>query len=428
MKVDLLIHSASQVVTCASPLGPKRGGELGDVGVIADGAVAVGDGLIVAVGPTDLMRAAYPAQRELDASGHVVCPGFVDCHTHLIFAGDRVAEFEMKLAGAAYLDILRAGGGILSTMAATRLAPLTHLVADGRARLDLMLALGTTTVESKSGYGLETETELAELAAMTSLAQTHACEIVPTLLGAHAVPPEFSGRADAYVDLVVEEMIPAAAAWYAGSPFAARQTPFFCDAFCEANVFDVAQTRRVLQAGMRHGLVAKIHADEFVNLGGVALALELGAVSADHLDVTSAGEIAQMGGSNTVAVLLPAVNFHLGSHRFADARAFVAAGAAVALATDLNPGSAPVYSLPFVMGLACRYQKLTPAEAFNACTINAAHAIGLGARIGSLEPGKQADILLIDAPDYRHVAYWMGGNLVERVFKRGVDALDGSRF
>jgi len=415
--VDLLIHNAAQVVTCAG--GPKRGAALADAGVIVDGAVAVDGGLIVAAGPSAELRARYHARRQIDATGKVVCPGFVDCHTHLVFGGERVAEFERKLAGATYQELLAAGGGILSTMRATRAASLEELVATGTQRLHAMLRLGTTTVEIKTGYGLDTASELKLLAAIATLAGSSLLDIVPTLLAAHAVPPEFAGQPDAYVQLVVEETIPAARAWWERSPFPVAGIPLFNDVFCEAGVFDRAQSRAVLATGLRHGLRPKIHADEFVALGGTGLAVALGAISADHLDATPDDEIAALGASQTIAVLLPAVNFHLGSHHYANARAFVDAGAAIALATDFNPGSAPALSLPLVMAIACRYQKLLPAEAMNAATINAAHAIGLGDRVGSIEPGKQADLLLVDAPDYRHLVYWLGPNLVEGVVKRG---------
>lgn len=419
MHIDLLLYNASQVVTCANPEGPKRGASLSDPGIIDGGAVAVSGGQIVAVGPSNELQANYTAAHAIDAAGMVICPGLVDAHTHLIFAGDRTAEFEQKLRGASYMEILAAGGGILSTMRATRAAPLEQLVHQARRRLDAMLRLGTTTVEIKTGYGLDTATELKLLHAIDALAATSLCDIAATFLGAHAVPPEYAGRTDDYVNLVVTEMLPAVTAWWQNSLLATRPAPLCCDVFCEANVFDLAQTRRVLEAGRRYGLRAKVHADEFVNLGAATLAVELGALSADHLDVTPADEMAVLAASPTVAVLLPAVNFHLGSHHYANARALIDAGAALALATDLNPGSAPTLSLPLVMAIACRYQKLSPAEALNAVTINAAHAIGLGDRIGSIEPGKQADLLLIDAPDYRHLAYWMGQNLVKRVVKRG---------
>jgi imidazolonepropionase len=282
-----------------------------------------------------------------------------------------------------------------------------------------MLRLGTTTVEIKTGYGLETLSELRMLQAIAELDRTHPADMVPTFLAAHAIPPEFAERPAAYVDLVVGDMLPQVADWYAASTFRRRGIPVFNDVFCERNAFDVEQSRRVLEAGLGYGLRPKIHADEFTVLGGVSLALELGAVSCDHLDVTIPDERMRLAQSETIAVVLPAVNFNLGSTHFADARVFVDAGAAIALSTDMNPGSAPCLSLPLVMAMACRYQKLLPAEALNACTINAAHAIGLAGQIGSLEPGKQADVLIVNAPDYRWLAYEFGRNMVETVIKQG---------
>ena len=418
-RADLLIHSAAQVVTCAGGPSPRRGAALGDVGALVDGAVAITDGVIVAVGPSAELRAAYPAHEAIDASGRVLCPGFVDCHTHLIFAGERAAEWEMKLRGVPYLDILAAGGGILSTVRATRAATALHLQADARARLDAMLALGTTTIEIKTGYGLSFDSEMAHLAIIASLAQRHACTVLPTLLAAHAVPPEYAGDANGYVQMVVEELIPAAAAWYSASPLASRGAPLFCDAFCETGAFDLEQTAAVLRAGRANGMMPKLHVDQFHSLGGAALAVEVGAISADHLDVTPPADMALLAASDTVAVLLPAVNFHLGASHYADAQAWIGAGAAVALATDFNPGSAPCFSLPFVMALACRQYRMTPAQALNGCTINAAAALGLADRIGSLEVGKDADLLMLDLADYRLLPYWLGVNLVSMVIKRG---------
>lgn len=417
-RVDLLIHSAAQLVTCASPGGPKRGATLADAGEIADGAVAVMDGLIVAVGKSDDLRSEYQGAQEIDAGGQVVCPGFVDAHTHLVFAGDRTREFEAKLAGASYMEILAAGGGILSTMRATRAASFEQLAAQSRLRLYEMSRLGTTTVEIKSGYGLDAASEIKMLEVAGALAINGPCEVVPTFLGAHAVPPPFQPRSDDYVKVVIEEMLPAAVEWHSRSPLAGQ--PFFCDVFCEPGAFDYAQTAAILAAAQQCGMPLKLHADEFVTQGGVSLAVEMGAVSVDHLDVTPPADRRRLADSPTVAVVLPAVNFHLGSAHYADARSLIDEGAALALATDVNPGSAPCLSLPLVMAIACRCQRLSPAEALNAVTVNAAHALGLGERLGSLEAGKQADLLIVDAPDYRHLAYWFGHNLVRRVFKRGV--------
>ena len=419
MQVDLLIHSAKQLVTCAGAVGPKRGQAMQDVGLIDDGAIAIADGVIVATGPSAELRAQYTARQIIDASQKVVCPGFVDCHTHLVFAGDRVNEFELRIKGATYLEIMAAGGGIVSTMHATRAATLEQLVAGARARLDEMLRLGTTTVEAKSGYGLDTATELKLMQAVDMLDRAHPIDLVPTFLGAHAIPPEYAGRVDDYVNLVVHEMTPAVAEWYRASHFNSAGVPLFADVFCERNAFDVPQSRRVLQAASEHGMHLKAHVDEFTSLGGLEMALNLGATSVDHLDATGPSGMAHLAASSAIGVVLPAVNFNLGSTRFADARGLIDAGGALALSTDINPGSAPCPSLPLVMAIACRYQRLTPTEALNAVTINAAHAVGLGQRLGSLEAGKQADVLIINASDYRHLAYHFGGNPVERVIKRG---------
>lgn len=419
MNVGLLIYNAAQVVTCASPNGPKRTKAMANVGLIADGAVAVTAGKIVAVGSTADLQANCHAYQTIDASGKVVCPGFVDPHTHVVYAGERVAEFELRIKGASYMEIMAAGGGIVSTTKAVRTASVGQLVAETRPRLDAMFKLGTTTAEVKSGYGLETKSELNMLKAIEELDRTHPADLVPTFMGAHAIPPEYKGRPEAYTDLVVEEMLPQVAKWHKNSSFGKRKWPFFNDVFCEQNAFDLKQSRRVLEAGSALGMLPKIHVDEFTSLGGVTLAVELNATSADHLDVTPPEERERLAHSNTVGVVLPAVNLNLGSTHFADARALLDAGVALALSTDINPGSAPCPSMPLVMAIACRYQKLLPAEAMNASTINAAHAVNLGDRLGSIEVGKQADLLIVDTPDYRHLAYQFGGNLVEQVIKRG---------
>lgn len=418
--VDILIHSAAQLVTCAGPV-PKRGAALADAGLIPNGAVAASDGLIVAVGSTADLRADYVARETIDATGKIVCPGFVDAHTHVVYAGNRAAEFELRIRGISYMEILQAGGGILNTVRATRAASLEQLIAESRRRLDAMLALGATTIEIKTGYGLDIPGELKMLEAIAALAATHPTDIIPTFLGAHAVPPEYKGYTDDYVDMLVSDMLPQVAGWHRQLCLTSNSLlPIpFCDVFCEEGIFNREQSRRILYTGKALGLPSKIHADEFKSLGGVSLAVELGAASVDHLDVTPIDEIGLLAASNTIGVVLPAVNFNLGSAQVAPMRQMADAGVALALATDLNPGSAPCPSMPLVMAMACRYGRLLPAEAMNAATLNAAYAVGLGGRLGSIEPGKQADLLIVDAPDYRHLAYWFGGNLVERVIKRG---------
>ncbi len=414
--IDLLIHSASQVCTVpASDGGPQRGSALGTLGIVENGAIAVHHGKIVDVGPTSRLRVEYEAQKQIDATNCAVVPGLVDPHTHLVWAGDRAAEFDMRLAGASYMEIMAAGGGINSTVKQVRAASVEQLVAETRQRLDRMLRLGTTTIEVKTGYGLDTSAELKQLDAIYRVADEHPISIAATFLGAHAVPPEYAGRTDAYVELVIKEMIPAVAnfARERGKPLP------FIDVFCEEGVFDVVQSRRILEAGLGHRMQAKIHADEFAGLGGTRLAVELGAVSADHLVKTPAEDIRALGAGNTIAVGLPATPFGLGNHEFMPARAILDAGGALALATDCNPGTAWCESMQFVIALACRYMGLTPTQALAASTINAAFAIGLGDRIGSLEVGKQADLLILDAPDYRHLAYRFGGNVVRTIVKAG---------
>lgn len=415
MRADLLIHSAAQLLTLASPAGPKRGAAMQDLGIIEDGAVMVADGEIIAVGTTAELRAAVQARREIDAAGRVVMPGFVDPHTHLLFAGSREDEFELRLKGATYMEIMAAGGGIMSTVRRTRAASEEELTAEALPRLRRMLAHGTTTAEAKSGYGLTTADELKMLRVVDRLAGQQPVELVPTFLGAHAVPAEYAGRADAFVELVIEEMLPAVAAYYREQE---RPLPF-CDVFCEDGAFSLEQSRRILEAARGMGFPLKIHVDEFQPLGGTRLAVELGAVSADHLVCTPAEEITLLARSATIAVSLPGTPFGLAHPSYTPARAIIDQGGALALATDLNPGTCYCESMPFMLALACRYMKLWPAEAISAATINAAHAIRMGHRVGSIEEGKQADIIILDLPNYRHLPYRFGTNPVQMVIKRG---------
>ena len=419
--VDLYLHNADQVVTCTprSPGTPLRGQDMASVHEIERGSVAVEAGRIAAVGPAEDLDGWYAGKRTIDCRGRSLCPGFVDAHTHTVFGGARAAEFEMRIKGASYLEIMAAGGGIVNTVRHTRAATVDELVSSASARLDEMLALGTTTVEIKTGYGLSADDELKMLQVIEQLDRDHPCDIVPTFLGAHAVPPEFEGDSEAYTRCVIEKILPDAAAWYQSSRFADRGVPMYIDVFCEDHAFDLDQSRRVLESGINDGLKAKMHVDQFNDFGGVAMAVELGAASVDHLDVTGREAIESLARSDTIAVLLPAVNFNLGMADYADGRAMMEAGAVVALATDLNPGSAPCPSMPTVMAIACRYQRFTPAEALNASTINAAFAIGQGDRTGSIEIGKRADILILNEADYRHIPYFFGGNPVHTVIKNG---------
>ena len=392
--------------------GPQRGHRLGDLGLIEDGAVACAEAKIVAVGPTAEMHADWQSPVEIDASGRVVCPGFVDPHTHAVWAGDRAGEFVQRIQGATYQELQARGGGIMATVRATRAALLDRLLAESRARLDRMLAHGTTTVEVKTGYGLTVEDELRLLDAIAILDADHPIALVPTFLGAHAVPDEYAMDPDGYVDLVVDEMLPAALQ-------SAASDLLFCDVFCDQGAFTLEQSRRVLEAAQALGFRLKIHADEFRPLGGTALAVELGAASADHLVCTPCEEIEQLGRSDTVAVALPATPFGLGHQAYTPARDILAAGGTLALATDCNPGTAWCESMPFVIALACRTMYLTPAQALVAATLNSAFAVGFGDRVGSLQPGYDADILILDLPDVHHLGYRFGSNPVWQVVKQG---------
>jgi imidazolonepropionase len=413
--VDLLIHSAGQLVVVPSDgAGPQRGRALGNLGLIADGAVAVTGGQIVATGPSADLRGHYSAGTTLDARGRCVMPGFVDPHTHLPWYGDRAAEFEQRIAGATYMEIMAAGGGIMSTVRRTRDAALRELVADNLPRLARMLRYGTTTIDAKTGYGLETAAELKQLEAILALDQAQPVDLIPTFLPAHAVPAEFKDDTEGYVRAVIENMLPAGVVWM-------RQhgVHLFCDVFCEEGVFDLDQTRRILEAAAALGYRLKVHADEFAGLGGTRLAVEMGAVSADHLVSTPEADIAALGRGNTIAVGLPATPFGLGHHDYTPAKAILEAGGALALATDCNPGTAWCESMQLVIALACRYMSLTQAQAIAAATLNAAFAVGRGHEIGSLSPGYQADILILDVVDYRQLGYRFGTNLVDTVIKRG---------
>lgn len=414
-----MITNIGQLVTCASEGTPKRGEAMHDLGIINDGAVAIKGGKIVAAGSAKEVVKGIKAAEAIDAGGRTVCPGFVDPHTHIVFGGNRIDEFELKIRGADYLAILKGGGGIISTVQETRKASINELVKGARSRLDKMLACGTTTCEIKTGYGLDTETELKMLEAIGEADKKHPIDIVPTLLAAHAFPPEFQDKKDSYVDLICGEILPKAWDWYAGSRFRAKGRPIFADVFCEKNAFDLAQSERVLKTAKALWFGLKAHADEFTNLGCSRLAIGMGAASIDHLDAISDGEVKQLAASNTVGVVTPTVNFNFGSAHFADARKLIDSDCAVALSTDYNPGSAPCPSQPMAMAIACRYQKLLPAEAINAVTINAAFAVGLAERVGSIEAGKQADILILDAKDFREVAYEFGGGVVGTAIKSG---------
>lgn len=416
MKIDLLIHSANQLLTITGQ--PQRGRELGQLGLINNGAVAVDNGRILASGPSEELITGFEAHETIDATGKVVLPGFVDPHTHLIWMGDRSAEFEMRIAGASYLEIMAAGGGIAATVTQTRAASVEDMIKAATPRLDSLLLHGTTCIEAKTGYGLDSATEIRMLEAILTLDRQHPIDIVPTFLGAHAIPPEFNGRTDAYTDLVCNEMLPSVKEWWQQNA-PARDLPFV-DVFCEEGAFDLDQSRSILEKAHTLQFPLKIHADEFNGLGGTALAVELGAASADHLVKTPAADIQKLGKSNTVAVGLPCTPFGLAETDYTPAQKILAAGGILALASDMNPGTAWCESMQFVIALACRYMGITPRQAIPAATINAAAAINKAHELGSLTTGKQADILILDIPDYRHLGYRFGGNLGAKVIKKGI--------
>ncbi len=411
----MLIHSSSQLLTLQG--GPQRGSRLGELGIIENGAVLIRDGQIAELGDSTEMLSKHPDEEKLDAQGRVVLPGLVDAHTHLVWAGDRAGEFEQRLEGKTYLEILEAGGGILSTVRASREASLEQLIEESLPRARRAFEYGSTTIEAKTGYGLELETELKLMEALLRLDGLGPWDLAFTFLAAHAVPPEFNGRTSAYTELVSQQMLPKLKDWWADKA-SGRDLPFV-DVFCETGAFDLAQTREILEAAQQLGFPLKVHADEFDNLGGAALAMELGAASADHLVATSQEEIVQFGKSNTVAVALPGTPFGLALGDYTPAQAIIATDGILAVASDINPGTAWGESLQFAMALTCRQMKLTPAQAIAATTINAAAAIGQAERIGSLEVGKQADLLILNEADYRHLGYRFGTNLVHTVIKKG---------
>lgn len=410
---SLLISGAAQIATCAGP-APRRGAALDDAGVLTgDLALLAEDGVIVAIGPTAEVRPKAEAARaagslvELHAKGRALVPGFVDAHTHAVFAGNRAREFDMRIRGKTYLEILEAGGGILDTVGHVRGAGMLGLLTESRPRLERMRALGTTTAEIKSGYGLSTEAELMMLEAISRFATDGLLTVVPTFLGAHACPQGVDR--DDYVREVADVMIPRVAAGNLAS---------FVDVFCDAGAFDTKQARRILDAARAHGLKLKLHADEIQSIGATPLGVELGCTSLDHLEKITGDDVKRLADSDTVAVLLPGTAFVL-QLGFPPARRMIDAGAAVALATDCNPGSCYTESLPLIQTLACCGMRMTPAEALVASTLNAAAALGIADRVGSLEVGKQADVLVLQGSDFREIAYHFGPSPVHTVIQKG---------
>lgn len=409
-EADLLIINASELLTIRGGTEkPLLGERMRDLGIIRDGGLAIRNGRVAAVGKTEKIRAEFESSEIIDARKRVVMPGFVDPHTHLVFAGSREEEFEMRIEGASYMEILQKGGGILKTVRETRRASREELLEGCRRTLNIMLEHGTTTVEAKSGYGLTTKDEVKCLEVLKLANTEHPVEIVPTFMGAHAVPTEYKDDVDGYVQLITDEMIPTVAT---------HRLAKFCDVFCEKGVFTIEQSRRILLKGKEHGLMPKLHADEMSGLGGAELAAEIQAASAEHLLFASDIGLKAMAEQCVVAVLLPGASFTLMVQRYADARGMIELGVPVALGTDYNP-SCWVESQQMIIALACRQMRMTPAEAIVAATINAAHAINRSREIGSLEPRKRADVIVLNVPNHRFLGYRFGVNLVDKVIKNG---------
>ncbi|MFF2753157.1 imidazolonepropionase [Psychrobacillus sp. NPDC058041] len=418
MTKPIWIKHASQLVTLANDsLGPRVKEAMSELSIIEGGSIWLENGIIQAVGTTDELQAIYFDRIDeaeiVDASGHLVTPGLVDPHTHVAFGGSREREFEMRLEGATYMDIMNAGGGIHATTRMTREATENELVEQTAKRLDSFLAHGVTTVEGKSGYGLDLETELKQLRVMKRLQTEHPIDIVPTFMGAHAVPTEFKSREDEYVDLIINEMLPIVAK---------EKLAQFNDVFCEVGVFTPEQSERILEAGKLHGLTPKIHADEIEPYQGAELAAKVGAISAEHLLKASDDGIRAMAEQGVIACLLPATALYL-REAAAKGRAMIDAGVPVAISTDCNPGSSPTTSMPLVMNLACISMRLTPAESLCAATYNAACAIQMEDKVGSLEVGKQADVVLWNVKNYQELQYLFGVNHVNTVWKKGIKVI-----
>ena len=406
-----MITNASELLTLRGPRRARTKAEMSDLSLIQDGAVIISDGVIVDVGRTESILREHGSKGfdKIDASGKVVMPGFVDPHTHLVYAGSREFELELKAKGKSYMEILEGGGGILRTVRDTRDASPQDLFRESAKRLESMMAHGSTTIEAKSGYGLDKAVEMRMLETVKRLDDEYPVSLVPTYLGAHVVPPEFQGNGDAYIDFMIVEVLP---------EIARRKLAMFCDVFCEKGVFDVPQSRKVLTAAKALGMGLKVHADEFSNSGGAQLAAEMGAVSADHLGKPSDDGIMAMARKDTIGVLLPGTPYSSMAKDYADGRRLIDLGVPVALGTDLNPNCWNE-SMQFTISLACHKMRMTPAEAITAATINAAAALGLEKKVGSLEQGKRADVIILDVPTHAHIPYKFGTNQVSLVLKDG---------
>ncbi|HUN61561.1 MAG TPA: imidazolonepropionase [Candidatus Sulfotelmatobacter sp.] len=414
MTENLLITGASQLLTLRGG-APRRGDSLSKLGVLADGAVLVRDGRIAAVGPRAQIEAHKEARQaeKLDVGGRAVLPGFVDSHTHLVHAANRAEEYELKIQGASYEEIARKGGGILNSVKKLRAATAEALKARARVALEEFASHGTTTVEAKSGYGLDVASELKILRLHQDLQREQPLEIVSTFLGAHVVPAEFRGKLDGaerYIALLLEQMLP---------EIVNEGLAEFCDVFCDRGAFTRAQAQRILSEAQEHGLAPRLHAEQLSRTGATQLGVALGAASCDHLEQVNAADIRALAKSKTVATLLPGCDFYLGWQDYAPARKLIEAGAVVALATDYNPGTSPTVSMPMILSLACSELRMTPAEAIVAATINAAYALKREKHLGSLEPGKQADLAVFEVEDYREIPYYFGMQRCWMTMKKG---------
>ncbi len=410
---DLLLLGCQIITSRGASTAPLLGSDLGCLTVFEKGAVAIKGGLIAGLGPEEEIVQRFPPEecrRVIETPGKMITPGLIDPHTHAVFGGSREDEFALRISGVPYLEILQKGGGILDTVQATRSTPYEELLEKSRRNLDRMLLGGTTTAEVKSGYGLDLETEMKMLQVINQLDREHPLDLEATFLGAHALPPEYQGRTDEFIDFMAEEVLPRVV-----QADLARH----CDIFCEEGIFSINQSRRLLQKARDLGLALRFHADEMVSLGGAELAAELGAGSADHLLKISQRGIEAMAREQVVANLLPATPFTLMKNEYAPARDMIEQGVAIALASDFNPGSCPTHSVPLIMTLACLQMKMTPEETLNAVTINAAHSLGLGREIGSIEEGKKADLIIWEASNPRFIPYYYGTNLVQTVIKEG---------
>jgi imidazolonepropionase len=405
---SLAVLHASQVVTLSGPKRPRIGAEMSELAIISDGGMLIRDGKIESVGPTGEIEKNVGDEEIVDAGGRVVMPGFVDAHTHLVFAGNRLDDFERRSRGETYEQIAKAGGGIWSTVQKTRAASEFDLLTQAKKHATWFLRCGTTTVEAKSGYGLTVEDELKLLRVIRRLKEEVRLEIVPTFLGAHAVPRELSP--DGYLDVVITEMLPRVTA---------EKLAEFCDVFCERGYFNIDQSRKILSAAKKVGLSLRGHVDQLTNSGGATLMAEMGATTADHLEQTDEQGIVALKKANVQPVLLPGSVYALGSSRYPRAREMIEAGLAIVLASDFNPGSSPTPSMPMVLSLACTQMKMSPAEAITASTVNAAYSVNRGDKIGSLEPGKLANFVIFDCEDYRELAYWFGIPQTHSVYVRG---------